>query len=287
MEGLNCKEGFPGDNLNHKKVHSYDWWLPSNKNTVVLNNVQVTRSQFPGSCYTHALAEAKQRDREQRKYPQLLKDKSKQENVLPFCGDIVKWNHSSEWKNTYFKFHRDQRDTTLDSFPYWVGSWSQPGCFIFPSKSSMWRVHSGSPAGIPGTPPCVHFRHGSSIRKRWSSPMRMGGAPISCPCLFWLMKRMCLSLCHWTLRLYWLFGPTLQPSIYLSKHLVHLELPDSASVYAAKPRHTLGRNARRKLKLCKCLSDSVDRSLSKLREMVMDREAWHAAVRGSQRVGHD
>lgn len=36
---------------------------------------------------------------------------------------------------------------------------------------------------------------------------------------------------------------TLQPSVYLSKHLVHLELPDSASVYAAKPQHTPGRNA--------------------------------------------
>ena len=34
-------------------------------------------------------------------------------------------------------------------------------------------------------------------------------------------------------------------------------------------------------------SDSMDMSLSKLREMVKDREVWHAAVHGSQRVGCD
>ena len=35
------------------------------------------------------------------------------------------------------------------------------------------------------------------------------------------------------------------------------------------------------------ITDSMDMSLSRLRVLVMDRDAWHAAIMGLQRVGHN
>ena len=35
------------------------------------------------------------------------------------------------------------------------------------------------------------------------------------------------------------------------------------------------------------ITDLMDVSLSELRELVMDRKAWRAAIHGSQRVRHD
>ena len=47
------------------------------------------------------------------------------------------------------------------------------------------------------------------------------------------------------------------------------------------------RRGRQRIRWLDGITDLMDMGLGGLRELVIDRETWHAAVHGIERVGHD
>ena len=113
----------------------------------------------------------------------------------------------------------------------------------------------------------------------------------------WCWKR--LLRVPWTARKIKLFSPKgNQPSIFIGKTNAEAEAPifgppDVKSQLTGKDLVCWERLMTRreggwyKIRWLDGITDSVDMSLKKLREIVKDRKPWHAEFMGSQRAWHD